>query len=106
MEELVLTDPIVEPEKVTNKYRVVALTLDMEVVAGVPGTPPGLVAIKLRDNYDVPSSYQYIGPEAVTMIKTLNTANLTTKSLHKRVLEKLSNDGKLPGTVTGTPDPL
>ena len=42
---------------------------------------------------------------ATAMIKQLNTANLTTKSMQKRILEKLSADGFLPGTVQGTPDP-
>ena len=59
----------------------------------------------MRDNNDERSSYSYHGQEATNLIKFLNTANLTTKSMHKRILEKLSNDGKLPGTVQGAPDP-
>jgi hypothetical protein len=105
MEELVLTDPVVVPEKVTNKYHVVSFTMSMEAVM-IPGGEPGLVAIELRDNNNERSSYSYQGLEAETMIRTLNTANLSTKSMHKRILEKLSNDGKLPGTITGTPDPI
>ena len=106
MEELILTVPVVVPEQVTNKYRVIAISMDMETVAGIAGSPPGLIVIRLRDNLNVLSSYQYFGADATTMIKTLNTANLSTKSMHKRILEKLSNDGKLVGTVTGAPDPL
>ena len=75
-------------------------------MAGIAGSPPGLIVIRLRDNLNVLSSYQYFGADATQMIKTLNTANLSTKSMHKRILEKLSNDGKLVGTVTGAPDPL
>ena len=103
MEELVLTDPEVIPEKVTNKYHVISLVLDTvsEAVLG----EPGLISITLRDNNGGYSYHSYLGDEATAMIKTLNTANLTTKSMHKRVLEKLSADGKLPGTVQGTPDP-
>ena len=63
------------------------------------------MVIELRDNLDKLSSYTYGGQTAQDMIKFLNTANLTTKSMHKRVLERLSSDGLLPGTVVGTPDP-
>lgn len=104
MEELELTDPIVVPEQVTAKYRVVSLLLNMEVVA-LPTSAPGLIVIDLRDNNDQRLSFRYEGAAATDMIKFLNTANLTTKSMHKRVLEKLNNDGLLPGTVVGTPDP-
>jgi hypothetical protein len=67
---------------------------------------PGWVQIKLKDDTGAYSFYQYKGKQAVQMIQTLNTANLSTKSMQKRILEKLSNDGLLPGTVQGTPDPV
>jgi hypothetical protein len=44
----------------------------------------------------------YDGTEALGFLNTLNTANLTTNSLIKRVLNKLGADGILPpGTVAG-----
>ena len=103
MEELVLTEPVVVPEQVTNKYHVVATTFDLEAQSRAQGV--GLIVIRLRDNNGGGSSYTYHGQQAVDMIKVLNTANLTTKSMHKRILERLAADGFLPGTVTGTPDP-
>lgn len=103
-EELVLTDPVVIPEKVTNKYKVVSLTFSLEQLTP-PATVPGLVLIQLRDNNGESSQYTYTGQQAVDYIKFLNTANFTTKSMQRRILEKLSNDGLLPGTVVGTPDP-
>jgi hypothetical protein len=103
MEELTLTDPVVVPEKVTNKYHVVSFLMNMEAMSHP--TEKGLILIELRDNHGAPLMHQYVGNEATTLIKTLNTANLTTKSMHKRILEKLANDGVLPGTVSGTPDP-
>lgn len=102
MEELVLTDPVVVPEKVTSKYHVVVLTLDMEAML-IPGEP-GHIGITLKDNLGVRSGYSYTGDEAIALIKQLNTANLSTKSMHKRILEKLSADGLLPGSVVGAPD--
>lgn len=104
-EELVLDDPIVTPPASTTTYRVVSMLLDREVVT-LDATAPGLVSIRLRDNHDVETVCQYLGDEAIDLMKWMNTANFSTNSMHKRVLQKLTNDGKLPpGTVTGTPDP-
>jgi hypothetical protein len=107
MEELVLTDPIVIPGTTSAKYRVVSLTLNHEAImlAGGEPMPPGLVLIDVRDNNNVLSHYRYEGQVAQDYIKFLNTANFTVKSMHKRILEKLSADGYLPGTVEGVPDP-
>lgn len=102
MEELDLTTPVVTPP--IDKFHVVTLLLDMESQV-LPGTIPGLVAISLKDNNNRLFNYRYEGQIAIDMIKFLNTANLTTKSMHKRILERLSNDGVLPGSVVGTPDP-
>lgn len=47
----------------------------------------------------------YDGATAVNLIKALNKANLTIKSLERRILEQLVADGKLvSGAVNGTPD--
>jgi hypothetical protein len=111
MEELTLTEPVVEPEKIKNKLRVISLHMDHETPTLPPGAPggvdKGLFAIVLRDNYDNSYSYQYTGKAATDYIKYINTANFTTNSLHKRILNKLAADGLIPGggTVTGTPDP-
>jgi hypothetical protein len=104
MEELILTEPVVVPGTTTSKYRVIVLTLDLEAVLDPTGAP-GYIGITLKDNLEVRSTYSYKGDEAISLMKFLNTANLSVKSLHKRILEKLSTDGFLPGTVTGTPDP-
>ena len=49
------------------------------------------------------ASFTYDGEEATNLMIALNTANLTTNSLHKRALNKLIADGKLAGTISGTP---
>lgn len=47
----------------------------------------------------------YTGPEAVSLMTTLNKINLSTQSLHQRVMNKLLADGKIPaGTASGAPD--
>lgn len=49
-------------------------------------------------------SIGYDGAEATTLMVALNKANLSTKSLHKRLMEKAIADGKMSGTISGTPD--
>ena len=114
-EELILTDPVVPPTPATTtKYRVSSFTMDLETIVPptLPSPPPapppepGLVTIKLKSDTGAYLTHQYTGKQAVQMIQSLNTANLSTKSLQKRILEKLAADGVLPGTVSGTPDPV
>lgn len=92
MEQLDLTTPITSPS-ITN-YRVTLLHLDWTgaqiqiVLTGPQGESAGFV---------------YSGQEATDLMLVLNTANLSVKSLHKRILEKLVANGKLSGTISGTP---
>ena len=50
------------------------------------------------------TSFTYIGQDARDQMVLLNKANLTSNSLHKRIINKLISDGKISGTVSGTPD--
>jgi hypothetical protein len=104
MEELVLTDPVVEPEKVTHTYKVIVLTLNWDIVTNLVTGEKGLVSLDRRDNLGQPCRHQYTGQEAIDLMKWMNTANFSVNSMHKRILQKLTNDGVLVGTVTGTPD--
>ncbi|HXO85223.1 MAG TPA: hypothetical protein VN803_06835 [Gemmatimonadales bacterium] len=46
----------------------------------------------------------YAGPDAETLLRQLNTMNLSTTSLEKRVTTRCQADNKLgAGTITGTP---
>ena len=47
---------------------------------------------------------RYDGAVALNMMRALNIADLSAKSLHRRILERLAADGKLAGTISGTPD--
>lgn len=106
-EEYALTNPEVKPEVVTTKYRIVLVTFNWEA---------GHIIIHLiKENAPERVYCEYGGPmateaerdEATKMMRNLNTANLTTKSMNKRMMEKLAADGKLPpGTITGVPDPV
>jgi hypothetical protein len=71
--------------------------------------PFARVLVGLVDNNGARLDVEYRddagGTVAAQMLSALNTANLTTKSLQQRVLERLIADGKLPaGAVTGIPD--
>jgi hypothetical protein len=104
MEEHLLDTPLVTPPVSTTRVRVVVLTLDLEARL-TPPAPPGLVLVVLRDEHGVRQQITYTGTEATDLIVFLNKANLSTKSLHKRILEKLEADHKIPpGTIIGAPD--
>jgi len=45
---------------------------------------------------------QYVGSAADALMLALNKANLTTQSLHTRVIAQLIADGKLVGVVSGS----
>lgn len=47
----------------------------------------------------------YTGDVATTLMTQLNKLNLSTQSLHQRVMTRLVADGKIPGgAASGTPD--
>lgn len=63
------------------------------------------IRIMVRDPLGNLLRFGYDGTQATNMMTVLNKADLTSNSLHKRVLNQLVSDGKLPaGTVTGSPD--
>jgi hypothetical protein len=48
----------------------------------------------------------YVGQQAEQMARTLNTANLSTNSLERRLMNRCTQDGKIgTGTVSGAPIP-
>ena len=93
MEQLNLTTPITTPN-LTN-YRVQRLDLDWG---------NAVIHIDVVSNTEKHFGHEYRGAIATTLMRALNTANLTAESLHRRVLKRLISDGVLPGAVSGTPD--
>ena len=57
-----------------------------------------------RDGQDAQGSPDQESTIASDRMKILNKADLSTKSLHKRVMEMLINDGRLFGSISETPD--
>lgn len=103
MEELILTDPVTEPETTKSSYRVIALYMNYEALSPTD-INPGIVTIQLKDNLGGFFTHEYTGQIAIDYMKFINTANFSTTSMNKRILQRLSNEGVLSGTVTGAPD--
>lgn len=95
METITLSTPEVIPQKLTTDYRVVALLLDWE---------GSFIQIRLRGTNNESKDFRYEGATATTMMIGLNKANLSLKSLHRRIIERLITDGLLAGAVSGNPD--
>ena len=64
----------------------------------------GTFKIGFRGDNGEYTSIGYEGTEATTLMRALNRANLSTKSLHRRIMEKAVSDGKLNGTISGAPE--
>ncbi len=82
---------------VAPPYSFVRLVLDLEAQK---------IEAVVRQNPDGGLFYgMWTGATAVTLLTALNTANLSTASLVKRLLLKMSTDGFIPaGTVSGVPN--
>ena len=93
VEEVALTTPITTPS--ITSWRVSSLHLDWD---------NSQITIRLKGPNGEAKFHSYGGATALTMMVALNKANLTTNSLHKRVLNQLITDGVILGTVTGAPD--
>lgn len=90
-EQLDLTAAIVPPSQ--TSYRVSRLTLDWD---------GQLIRVGLTASDGTAFDVSYTGTTAVQLMTTLNSANLSLSSLHKRILNKLVADGKIAaGTVSG-----
>ena len=62
------------------------------------------IKVAFRGDNGEYTSIGWDGADATTPMLVLNKANLSTKSLHKRIMEKAVADGKLSSTISGTPD--
>ena len=91
-EQLDLTTPVTPPS--VTDYRVNVKYFD---------TRKQIARFGLLDNTGKRIFFLYTGPVAAQIINVLNKANFTNKSMDKFILERLVADGKLSGTVSGSP---
>jgi hypothetical protein len=103
MPEDVTLDSAVQTDAGATNFRVTLLHLDWEAAQ---------IIIRLRevsggsivtDGKIV--SHTYTGDTATTLMRQLNKVDLSSNSLHKRIMSRLQTDGVLgSGTISGTPD--
>lgn len=93
-EKIDLTTPFQPDPSSATDLTVVKVVLDWEGA--------GLHITLAKDN--VRKHVSYNGSEATALMVALNKANLATKSLHRRILERLQADGYVSGTISGSPD--
>ncbi len=93
-EQINLTIPIVKPN--ITYWKVSRLELDW-----------GRATIEIHLTFN-PTGEEFItgytNTEATNLMTIMNKKNFSTTSIHKTLLQKLINDGKLLGTISGTPD--
>lgn len=96
-EKLVLTNPAPN----ITEYRLTELRLSWGRAAD-----DCLIMVQLTPNVEggVEIRHVYRGATACTLLKQINTANLATKSLQRRLMEQVVTDNVLVGTPTGTPE--
>jgi len=80
----------------TASYRVSRLTLDRD--------QEEVIILLLGENGERKEIVYSEEDGALGMIKALNTADLSVKSLEARIFERLDADGLVSGIVSGTPD--
>lgn len=93
-ELLTLTTPLVLDPRALSAVQVESLLLNWK---------DKRIVVIVGDG-ETQRQFEYTGTVAVTMMTLLNKANLTSNSLHKRVINQLITDGFLAGTISGTPD--
>jgi hypothetical protein len=94
-EQVDLAVPITRPS--TTNFKLERLNLDFLT---------GAIHIQLLGPNGEALSAVYdanTNPTGASLITALNTANLTSNSLAKRIYTRLIADGYLAGTVSGTP---
>lgn len=94
-EAIQLTTPITRPAADLTTYTIRGLWLDWGHLS---------IVIHLRGTNGEPKEVRYDGAVAETMMRNLNTANLSTRSLKARIMDRLVQDDNIIGTVTGSPD--
>ena len=101
-EQIDLTTPY-NPGTEVDNFRVTALLLDWKggkIVISLEGYDSGWTGTTRTFVYADTDG----DPVATNLMIALNKADLSTNSLHKRIINQLISDGYLDGSISGTPD--
>ena len=104
---LFFTAPALAEERVdlTAPDQAVAGTLTYKIIQLVLDWEHGRIVVRLIGSGGQRKEVMFGDADnARAMMKALNTANLSNKSLHRRIMEKLISDGHLAGSISGIPD--
>ena len=101
-EIITLATPLTKPNQTLVKLDRIVLDIEMKSIyiqwLGNNGEPGSA-------SYPTPAPSGSSQPSGATLLNQLNTVNLSTTSLVKRILQRLQTDGYIgAGSVTGTPD--
>lgn len=91
MEILTITSP--PPQQTT--WRVNEIYLNWDAAS---------IQIGLKGTNGEAKTASYSGATATTFLQQLNKLDMSTTSLHKRIINRLVADGIIAGTVSGSPD--
>ena len=95
VEDLTLTTP--ETRTSVTKWRLDRLTIDRSAAH--------VVMVFIEPTTSETRTCEENGAAALSLISTLNTANLTSNSLQKRAITRAQSTGCLAaGTIAGTPE--
>jgi len=111
--ELVLTAPVITPAKSVTGWRVVLFGVERDYdgsTVRISVISQNNIGERVESTYTFPpkpGDVNAVGvsiydpaKDAKVLLAALNTANLSVKSLHRRLLEKQAADGDIgPGTV-------
>lgn len=88
-----------------------------EILTGVAAVPTPIYKLKeiymnvdtkyvsiILDNNGARTKFEFHDAQAVTIMRTLNTANMAAVSMITRMFNFLINQGLLAGTISGVPD--
>lgn len=92
----------------TTKWLVLSVSLSRGYSSAggliILDTSRSCVSVELIGLNGLRKFHTWSGAAADADIVALNKVNLTTNSLHRRILTKLITDGIISGTISGTPD--
>lgn len=98
-EKLDLTTPI-PPSGGVNNYQVIMVNLNWGEHITL-----ARVSVTLKDDSNGIKGYELARETAARdLMRALNKADLSGNSLHRRIFQKLIDDGHIAGTITGVPD--
>lgn len=95
MEQINLPEPI-KADPGSDTFTVARLDFEL--------SPEPKIKILLNGNNGHKISHSYEGITALNLLRYVNTANFSTNSLHKQLMNRLITDGVISGTITGVPD--